>query len=123
MEDFEYLKNATGDSGVLSSLSLDSINNNLTTFFDQIYGPDEVDSCDASCNTCKHFVRKGMNPQERSERNIYGMPGRCAVKEIEVFGQRRGIYCGFENADCYENRRTGMRPKDACISKEPREGR
>lgn len=115
-EDCEYLQSASGESGGLSSAdtTCGSINNFLTRSIDHIFSPDSVDSFDASCNTCKHFVRRAMTPEEKSERNVFGMPGYCQKKDIDTRGWQRGQYCGFENADCYENRRTGMRPKDGC---------
>jgi hypothetical protein len=95
-----------------------NVNNTMTKLFDAWFGPDEVDSFDASCNTCKHFRRRPMTPEEKSKRNIFGMPGDCQKKNIVVTGWQRGQYCGFENADCYENRRTNMRPHEACKPKE-----
>lgn len=118
--DTEYVESASGEAGVLANVGRLSgkMNDGLTRAFDAFFGPNEVDSFDASCNTCKHFQRKPMTPIEKSERNIFGMPGQCALKEIPTTGWQRGQYCGFENASCYENRRTGMRPADACKPKE-----
>jgi hypothetical protein len=95
-----------------STESCISMNNSLTSFYDAILGPDGTDTFDASCNTCKHFNRRAMTALEKSERNIFGMPGRCELKHIDVRGWQRGQYCGFENSDCYENRRTGKRPHE-----------
>jgi hypothetical protein len=111
-QDFDYLVGHSGSNIDLSKCG--DINNGMTKMFDAIWSPDEVDSFDASCNTCKNFQRKPMTPEEKAERSIFGMPGRCELKSIPVRGWQRGQFCGFENADCYENRRTGMRPKDAC---------
>lgn len=111
-DDFEFLRGNSGANLDLSGCS--RINDALTKVFDSLWSPDEVDSFDASCNTCKHFQRKPMTAEEKAERNIFGMPGLCGKKHIAVRGWQRGQYCGFENADCYENRRTGMRPSEAC---------
>lgn len=114
--DTEYIETLSGEAGSLADAArlFGKINNGLTTAFDAYFGPDEVDSFDASCNTCKHFQRRPMTSIEKSGRNIFGMPGLCELKNIPTTGWQRGQYCGFENASCYENRRTGMRPADSC---------
>lgn len=113
MDGFEYIKS---NSGVNVDLSLcGKLNDGMTRVLDGIFGPNEVDSFDASCNTCRHFERRAMTAQEKAERNIFGMPGRCAKKDMPVRGWQRGQFCGFENRDCYENRRTGMKPGQACM--------
>lgn len=95
------------------------INDGLTRAFDGLlWSPDEVDAFDASCNTCRHFVRKPMTPEEKRERNLYGMPGQCQLKQIPVSGWQRGQFCGLENGACYENRRTGMKHAEACRPRE-----
>ena len=112
--DFEYIKDLSGEGGALAQANsvFDKINDGLTGFFDSLLGPDATDAYDASCNTCKHFARKPMTAEEKRLRNIYGMPGECLLKQIPTNGFQRGIYCGWENEQCYENRRTGKRPAD-----------
>lgn len=114
--DFAYIQDASGEGGDLAQAVelCDALNQALTQSLDSIFSSDVMDSFDASCNTCRHFQRKPMTPEEKRERNIFGMPGHCAKKDIAVRGWQRGQYCGFENAACYENRRTGMRPAEAC---------
>lgn len=92
-----------------------ALNDGMTRMMDAQLGPDGTDAFDASCNTCKHFVRKAMSPEEKAERNIFGMPGRCAAKDVPVRGWQRGQHCGFENALCYENRRTGKRAHEVSL--------
>jgi hypothetical protein len=48
-----------------------------------------------------------MSPDERRERNIYGMPGQCGKKKIAVVAWHRG-QLDEKNEECYENRRTGL---------------
>jgi hypothetical protein len=108
MNDGEYLESFS------QTEPFSVLNNSLTRVFDSAFGPDEVDSFDASCNTCKHFERRPMNPKEKSERNIFGMPGHCGKFDRPTVAWQRGQFCGFENASCYENRRTGMRHSEAC---------
>ena len=110
--DCEFIESISGEDGHLakSVKTMDRLNGSMTKFLDYLWGPDGTDTFDASCNTCKHFDRKSMTPEEKKERNIYGMPGRCQKKDIAVRGWHRGQYCGFENVQCYENRRTGMTP-------------
>ncbi len=106
MSDFDILESATGPQGDLaeSARLCHALNTSLTRVFDLAFGVDGTDSFDKSCNTCKHFVRekfdKSVNPPA-----IYGFPGRCAKKDIPTVGWPRGQYCGFENSECYENRK------------------
>jgi hypothetical protein len=113
--DTEYIFSMSGAGGGLRLLvgHVDSCNNALTSSLDRMFGSvNGTDTFDASCNTCKHFVRAAMTPEEKALRNIAGMPGTCDLKQIEVRGWQRGQFCGFENAACYENRRTGQRPHE-----------
>jgi hypothetical protein len=126
MTDNEYLEMISGQIPVevdaeghtVKEIPFGSIpsqaNDKLTSAFDAIFGPDEVDSFDASCNTCKHFQRKSMTPEEKKQRNTFGMPGHCAKKDIPLVGWQRGQFCAYENAECYENRRMGMTYQQAC---------
>lgn len=104
------LERDCGPQGSLAGLVgvCNNLNDSLTRINDSILGADGTDAFDASCNTCKHFQRKPMTGEEKANRNIYGMPGRCEKKDIAVTGWQRGQFCGFENAACYENRRTEM---------------
>lgn len=121
LSNFYYIERLSGDAGELHSATktFNELNNSMTKFFDALFSPEEVDSFDASCNTCKYFARKPMTPEEKKDRNIFGMPGNCTKKDIPTRGWHRGQYCGFENKDCYENRRTGMKPIEACKQREP----
>jgi hypothetical protein len=113
--DFEILDEVSGGAGGFqkSMQACDKLNDGLTALSDAISSPDETDSFDASCNTCKHFQRHAMTPEQRAERSRNGMPGHCLLKDVPVKGWHRGHHCGFENESCYENRRTGMRPNEA----------
>jgi hypothetical protein len=116
--DAGLLEIISGEGGSLSkgAWAADKFNNALTDKFDAFFGSaDNTDTFDASCNTCKHFQRRQMTALEKSERNIGGMPGICSLKSIATTGWHRGQYCGFENAECYENRRTGLRPHQVMI--------
>lgn len=114
MDEHAAISELTGEAGGLAGTAkaCHGINDGLTKSFDAIFGPDHVDTFDASCNTCKHFQRRNMTPVEKAERNIFGMPGLCLLKDIPTRGWQRGQYCGFENAKRYENRRTGKRPSE-----------
>ena len=114
MSESEYIEDVSGESGVLAKFVglFNKANASLTAAMDAFANSEETDSFDASCNTCMHFARKPMTPLEKSERNIFGMPGTCLLKSVEVRGWQRGQDCSFDNAACYENRRTGMRWRD-----------
>lgn len=117
MDNFDYIKNFSGESGGLSLLAKEftGLNESLTKHLDKTFSPEDVDSYDASCNTCKSFERKPMSSEQKRERNIFGMPGYCNKKNVNVTGWQRGQYCGFENGECYENRRTGMKPSESML--------
>lgn len=85
MSDSEYLEGMASElSSVIATIG--RTNENLTRLYDVLSDPDETDTFDASCNTCRSFERKPMTPEEKTHRNIYGMPGRCAKKDVQVRG-------------------------------------
>lgn len=122
MTDFEQVESDSGPQGGLASAmgAFAGLNDGLTRFHDGIFGPDSTDTFDASCNTCKHFLRKAMTAEEKAERNIFGMPGHCAKKDRPTIAWHRGQFCGYENAECYENRRTGLTPAQGAANNKAR---
>lgn len=107
MSDFDFVDEASGASGDLAKgiQVCVALNSNLTGLLDAIEGPDGTDTFDASCNTCKHFVRARFDKKEHNPA-IFGFPGSCAQTGDAATGWPRGQYVGMK---CYENRRTGKK--------------
>jgi hypothetical protein len=112
---FDYIGSFSGAAGGLAKVmkGYSDLNDTLTKCADQWFGSaDNTDTFDASCNTCKHFSRSPMTPEEKRQRSTFGMPGLCQIKDIPVVGWHRGKYCGIENDLCYQNRRTDLGPNE-----------
>ena len=105
LTDEAYIKALSGANGNLAhgADSFHRLNDGLTQMMDAFGSPDETDTFDASCNTCRNFQRI---PFDRKERLVSaeGFPGTCALDGSKQTGWPRGQLCG---KPCYVNRRTG----------------
>lgn len=105
----------SGASGGLATMAntCHKLNGTLSKVSDSTFGSEGTDTFDASCNTCKSFSRLPFDKKDRNP-SLYGFPGTCTKFNKPTTGYKRGIYCGFENDPCYENRVTGMTPTEHC---------